>query len=328
MFETSRRSILSLIAGLPIFRRAHADLPDTFSLVPGDMNGQVLRYRQDSRQVRNGALACHSRSVVSVEFLLREDDLWVARWMTERSELVDADPRMRPLLEALQSTWERVPVDLLLDGDGRVAGLADPQEMRALATASMERMVQRLTADPAQAPLAPAIRAAMQPLLAGDAYIAGALTKEPAILLGAMGRQFRVGTPLELRSAVSSPFGTDEIPVLGRFTVRGIDVHRRRAELGWMMVVDRPRMAQSVAAGLHDMVQRIAAANPRPDDAAPAADALPFAAAAMDFDDRADFVVDLATASPIRVRNVRRVSSGPAAREDTLELVRLDDAGA
>ena len=322
MFETSRRSLLALIAGLPIFRSARADVPDTFSLVPGDTDGLVLRYRQDQRLLRNGAIGHHSRSVVSVDLLRRDDHAWVARWTTERSELLDADPRMRPMLEAMQAMWQGVPVDLLLHGDGQVAGLADPEQVRALANASMDRIVDLLTADPARAALGPAIRAAMQPVLASDAYIAGALVKEPALLLGAMGREFRVGEPLELRSTLPSPFGTDQIPMLGRFTVRGIDASRHQAELGWMMVVDRPRLARSVAAGVGDMAQRLAAAAPRGDTAAPSGN--PLEDAAFYFDDRGDFVVDTATAWPVRVRHVRRVSSGPASREDTLELVRLD----
>jgi hypothetical protein len=325
MFQTTRRSLLSLIAGLPIFRGARTDVPDTFSLVPGDTDGLVMRYRQDMRHVRNGALGHHSRAVVSLEILLREDDVWVARWTTERAELVDADPRMRPMLQALQAMWEGVPVDLALDGDGQVIGLADPEKMRALATTSMDRMIAMLTADPARAPLAPAIRAAMQPVLGSDAYLTGALTKEPAILLGAMGRAFRVGQPLELRSTLPSPLGTDEIPVLGRFNVRGIDAERRRAELGWMMVVDRPRMAQSIAAGVQEMAGRMAAISPNVD---PSAAAAAVQGAVLDFDDRADFIVDTATAWPIRVRHVRRVSSGPVSREDTIELVRMGDAGA
>lgn len=323
MFETSRRSLLALIAGLPIFRGARAGVSDTFSLVPGDTDGLVLRYRQDQRHVRNGTLGHHSRAIVLLEMLLRDDDVRVAHWTTERSELVDADPRMRPLLEAMQAMWEGVPVDLALDGDGQVIGLADPDRMRALATASMDRLIAMLTADPARAPLAPAIRAASQPVLASDAYLAGTLTKEPAILLGAMGRAFRVGDPLELRSTLPSPLGADEIPVLGRFDVRGIDAQRHQAELGWMMVVDRPRLSESVAAGVGDMARRLAAALPSGEGVAP-----PPEVPAMDFDDRATFVVDTATAWPIRVRHVRRVSSGPASREDTIELVRIDDGAA
>jgi len=283
----------------------------------------MLRYRQDQRQERNGAIAHHSRSVVSVELLRRDDDAWVARWTTERCELVEADPRMRPLLEAMLAMWQGVPIDLLLDGEGQLGGLADPQQMRALAAASMARVVDLLAADPARAPLASAIRAAMQPVLASDACIAGALVKEPTILLGAMGRQFRVGEPLELRSSLPSPFGTDGIPMLGRFTVRGIDPSRHQAELGWMMVVDRPRLARSVAAGVHDMATRLAAAAPNAEDSGACA-AAALDGAAFHFDDRGDFVVDTATAWPVSVRHVWRVRSGPASREDTLELVRLD----
>ena len=46
-------------------------------------------------------------------------------------------------------------------------------------------------------------------------------------------------------------------------------------------------------------------------------------AATLDFDDRADFIVDTATAWPVNVRHVRRISSGQSSRIDTVELTRL-----
>ncbi len=311
MFKTSRRSLLTLIAGLPIFRGVRAAVPDTFALVPGDVVGQVFRYRQDLRHVRDGALGHHSRAIVSLEILARDDDGWLARWTTSASELVDADPRVRPMLQVLQAMWDGVAIDLHLAPGGQVLGLADADAMIARAAASLDRMIELMSADPARAPLAGQVRAAMQQVIGNPAYLAGTLTKEPAILLGAMSREFRVGEPLELRSHVQSPLGDEQIAVLGRFSVRGIDDRKGQADIGWMMVVDRARLSQAVGGGVGRIADQMAVAAPDVD-------------LSLDFDDRADFIVDTATAWPLRVRHVRRVSSGPAAREDTLEFVRLD----
>ena len=40
-----------------------------------------------------------------------------------------------------------------------------------------------------------------------------------------MGRDYCVGEPLEVRTRIPSPMGTGEIPILGRFQVRGISSH-------------------------------------------------------------------------------------------------------
>lgn len=43
----------------------------------------------------------------------------------------------------------------------------------------------------------------------------------------------------------------------------------------------------------------------------------------MEFDDRGDFIVDTATAWPVKVRHLRRFSSTHGSRVDTVELTRL-----
>ena len=310
MFKTSRRSLLSLIAGLPIFRIANA-APDTFALVPTDVVGQVFRYRQELRHVRNGALGHHSRAVVSLEVLARDDDGWLARWTTRDSEIVDADPRVRPMLESVQTMWDGVAVDLRLAPGGQVLGLADMPAMRVRAAASLDRMIASICADPSRAAIAGQVRAAMQPILGNEAHLTGSLTKEAAILLGAMSREFRVGEPLELRARVPSPLGEGQIATLGRFSVRGIDERRGQADIGWLMVVDRAHLSRSVGTGVQELAQRMGAE-------ADVADL------SLDLDDRADFLVDTATAWPIRVRHERRVTSGALGRVDTLELTRVD----
>jgi hypothetical protein len=311
MFKTSRRSLLSLIAGLPIFRGALASPPDTFSLVPTDVVGRVFRYRQELRHVRNGALGHHSRAIVSLEVLARDDEGWLARWTTRESEVVDADPRVRPMLEVIQAMWDDVPVDLRLAPGGQVLGLADMPAMSARAAASLDRMIASISADPARAAAAEQMRAAMQPVLANEAYLAGTLTKEAAILLGAMSREFRVGEPLEVRSQVPSPLGDGQIAMLGRFSVRGIDERRGQADIGWLMVVDPGGLSQSVGAGVQALADRMGAETAVAD-------------MSLDLADRADFLIDTATAWPIRVRHERRVSSAAFGREDTLVLTRLD----
>jgi hypothetical protein len=277
--------------------------------------------------VRNGAIGHRSRSQVTLEIHGRVDDGWLARWTVSRSELLEVDPPMRPLIEALQSLWDDVAIDLLLDAGGRVVGLADPAAMQALGAISLERLVALLSADPVRAPLAGALRAAMQPVLANGGFLAQSLVKEAAILLGAMGHDYRVGEPLEVRTRIPSPLGSGEIPILGRYAVRGIDARGARADIGWLMVIDRASAAHTVGSEVLDVVRRIEAVRPAIDHtpSAPlAASTVTDALASLDFDDRGDFVVDTTTAWPVSVRHVRRVSAATGSRVDTVELTRIE----
>ncbi|MBL0729023.1 hypothetical protein [Piscinibacter sp. HJYY11] len=314
-FTTTRRGILGLIGGLAIFRSAPAvAVPDTFTLVPQLAVGQTLRYRLDQRTERNGALVQRAASRVSIAVVEALDAGWLARWTVQDTQLLDADPRMRPLLEALQHLWDGVPIDVVLDEAGRVAGVADMPGLRERMRESMDRLLAVVAKDPAMAPLDAHLRAALQPMLANEAYIAQAVLKEPGILLGAMGREYRVGEPLEVRTTVASPLGTGEIPILGRFDLRGVNGRGQLARLGWLMVVDRHTTARVVGGELQPSVDRLAGAA--------AVDATA-ALAGMDFDDRGDFDVDTATAWPTRVSHTRRIAGGDSSRTDSVEFSRL-----
>lgn len=319
--------LLSLIGGLPVFRASpRTSAVDTFTLVPKLAVGHVLRYRQDLRLTHNGAIAHRSRSTVKVEVCERIAGGWVARWTSSESELLEADPRARPMLEALHALWDGVPIDLLLDDGGRVAGLADPDAMCALGAESLDRLAALLEADPASAPMAGALRFAMRPILAAGGMLAHSLLKEPAILLGAMGHDYRVGEPLEVRARIPSPMGTGEIPILGRYQVRAISSTEPRAEIGWLMVLDRASAARAVGTEILGVVRRTEAAKPVPAGEPPeqvAASTVAEATASLDFDDRCDFTIDTATAWPVSVRHVRSVSAGDNSRIDTVELMRL-----
>jgi len=328
VFKTTRRALLTLIGGLSVFRAARSGSPETFTLVPHLARGQVLRYRQESKLVHNGVVGHRFRSTVTLEIRDRIAGGWLARWTSSGGELLEADPRVRPMLEVLQAMWDGVAIDLVLDDGGHLAGLADRAAVRALGAESLDRLVALLSADPARAPMAGPLRAAMQPTLDDGGLLARSLLKEPGILLGAMGRDFRVGEPLEVRTRIPSPMGTGEIPILGRFQVRGISSRDSRAEIGWLMVIDRASAAPILGEGILDVVRRIETARPtapadeesRPVSESTVANAM----VAMDFDDRGDFVVDTATAWPVSVRHTRRVSAAAGSREDTVELTRLD----
>jgi len=322
-FQTTRRGILGLIGGLAIFRSAPASAPGTFTLVPGLEAGQTIAYRLDQQVVRNGSLAHRSSARVTVSIVDRVEGGWLARWTTNDSQLLDADPRMKPLLQAMQRAWDGVPIDVLLDTAGRVSGLADVAALRDLMGASMERLLAAMANDPALAPLLGTVRAALQPVLANDTYIAQAVLKELGILLGAMGREYKVGTPLEVRTRIASPLGTGEIPILGRFTIRAVDPRAHQAKLGWLMVIDRRSAARLMSGELQETMEQLAAGvqqDGTPIDTAKLADA---ATAALDFDDQGEFEIDTATAWPARVRHTRRVSNAETSRVDTVELIRI-----
>jgi len=170
------------------------------------------------------------------------------------------------------------------------------------------------------------VRSALLPILGNDAYIAQSVLKEVSILLGAMGREYRVAEPLEVRSSVPSPLGTGEIPILGRFTIRAVNARAHRASLGWLMVVDRRQAARLVSGELQAPIDQLAdaAAEGReehtPIDTRGLADT---ATAALDLDDRGDFDVDTASAWPTRVKHTRSMSAAGASRVDTVEFSRL-----
>ncbi len=328
VFQTTRRTLLTLVGGLSVFRAARSGSPETFTLVPKLAHGQVLCYQQDLQLVRNGVIGHRSRAKVTLEIRGRTAGGWLARWTSTGGELLEADPRVRPMLEVLQAFWDGVAIDLVLDEGGRVAGLADSGAVRGLGVASLDRLVALLVADPERAPMAGPLRAAMQATLEDDGMLAQSLLKEPGILLGAMGRDYRVGEPLEVRTCIPSPIGSGEIPILGRYQVRGISSRDSRADIGWLMVIDRASAARTLGAEILDIVRRTESARPTPASERAGSiteSTVTDAMATLDFDDRGDFIVDTATAWPVSVSHIRRVSTATGSRVDTVNLTRLED---
>lgn len=328
VFQTTRRTLLKLIGSLPVFRAAQGGTSETFTLVPTFAVGQMKRYRLESHLVRNGAIGYRSRSTVAVEITDRIADGWLARWTSSEGELLNADEGARPMLEALQALWNGVSIDLHLDTGGRVRGLADPAAVRAQGKTSLDRLVALLADDPKRGAMGPNLRSALAPMLGDGGLLAHAILKEPAILLGAMGHNYRVGEPLEIRTSIASPLGSGQIPILGRYKVRGIASRERQADIGWLMVIDRATAARTLGTELGELVHGLKAASTNvaegrseSDSSAPISVAL----AALDFDDRADFIIDTSSAWPVRVSHVRRVSAGAVSRVDSVWLTQLRD---
>ncbi len=325
-FKTTRRALLGLIGGLSVFRAARSGAQDTFTLVPELAPGQMLSYRQELHLVRDGVIAHRSRSTVTLEIRDRSACGWLARWTSSGGELLEADPRLRPALEIMQAIWDGVAIDLLLDDGGRVAGLADQAAVRALGAESLDRLVPLMVSNPAHAPIAHTLRSALRPILADGGALTQSLLKEPAILLGAMGHDYRVGEPLDVRTRVRSPMSSGEVPVLGRYQVRGISSREGRADIGWLMVIDRASAALNIGTEILDFVRHMEAARPATSGEPPP----PITAASitdytrtLDLEDSADFIVDTRTGWPVSARHVRRVSAGSSSRIDTVELTRL-----
>lgn len=305
MLETTRRSLLALAGALAIFRPARAAGPQAFTLVPALEPGQRVAYRLTQRVMRNGAVGLRSSARVSLEIVAPVDGGWHARWMTDEPQILEAPAALRPLFEAMAALWDGVPVDLVLDTHGRVAGLREIDALRRRLQASIDRVLPLLPG--AADPVLQQVRSLMQPFMDSDSTIAQALLKEVSILMGAMGRDFAVGRPLRLPGRAPSPLGTGEIPTLGRFELRSVDGARGEAELGWLLAVDDRRLSQLLAEELAAIGVVPVAAGVQP----------------LDFADRGDFVVDIRSAWPLRIRHERRASSAQASREDLLEFSRL-----
>lgn len=327
LFRTTRLTLLKLIGGLVVFRGARSGTVDSFTLIPELAAGQLLRYRQDLKSMRDGVITHRSRSTVTLQIRERVAEGWLASWTTLGSELIEADPRVRPILEAMQALWDDIPIDLVLDEGGRLTGLADFADVREHGLKSLDNLVAKLAADPTRAPLAHMLRAAVQTTLVDGVLLAQSLLKEPGILLGAMGHDYGVGEPFEVRTRIASPMGSGEIPVLGRYKVRGISTQEPRADIGWLMVLDHAITARTVGSEVLGVVRQFEtakAASTGQQQEPVAESAIADIAATIDFDDRGDFIVDTATAWPVSVHHVRRVSASAGSRVDTVELTKLE----
>ncbi len=305
MSGTTRRSLLALVGALPIFRPARAAGPASFTLVPALQAGQRVAYHLAQRVMRNGHVAVHTRSRVSLHIVARADDGWQARWLTHESRVVEAPAALRPVFETMAALWADVPVEVRLDADGRVASLAGIEGLRRQLQAAVDRVLPQLP-DMNEA-VATLTRRMLQPVMDSDACIAQALLKEVSILMGAMGREFAVGRPLQVAGSVPSPLGSGEIPTLGRFELRAVDSARGEADIGWLLAVDDRRLSRLLAEELAAIGVAATVAGRSP----------------LDFADRGDYVVDLRTAWPLRIRHERRASSVLTSREDLVEFTRI-----
>lgn len=323
MPATTRRSLLSLIGGWSIFRPAPAAAPDAFTLAPSFKEGQLHRYSFNIEQHRDGRCALLCDMDVALEVMARSADGWRMRWCVTRFVLHDALPELRPLLEEMGRLTEGMPIDFLVSDGGGIRGFADVSTLRTDFRARAQRAFEAAVAAGPQDPLWPRLRPVIETLLHQESVLDQTLLKEARMLLGAMGRDYRVGEALEVRTQVPSLLGSGEIPVLGRFSVRSADARRGEAELGWLMVLDT-RAAASV------VMREVAALAPQPLPSNPwaarGAGPLPHASnVVLDFDDRADFTIDLATAWPRRGEHRRRVAAGGKERRERVTWSRQPD---
>jgi hypothetical protein len=330
-----RRGLLGLVLSLPIFGRVAAspdaapDTAPTFELVPRPVVGETLRYTFDSELVRDGVLAHRLRRPLRVEVVRTDDASTTIHLTFGPTTILAADPRFRPMLEAVVDLMQDLPAVIRLDASGRVDALENVEAMRLVCHQVIDRVLATIDADPAR----PGFAAALAPMLRGsvatDAMVAASVLKEPSILFGAMGRRYGLGdAPAEVRTEIVSPLGEGVIPVIGRFAVRGVDARRGRAELGWLMASDAravARAAESAAGTLAPALQAAAQAQAaREGRTPPAAEAVALPAR-IDLDERADFQVDTRTAWPVSVRWTRRIGAGDRGRVDTNTFTR-DDA--
>lgn len=121
--------------------------------------------------------------------------------------------------------------------------------------------------------------------------------------------------------------GSGEIPVLGRYKVRGISTQEPRADIGWLMVLDLASTARTVGSEVLGVVRqfetdRVASSGQQQEPVVESV--FPDIAATIDFDDRGDFIIDTVTEWPVSVHHVRRVSAGAGSRVDTVELTKLE----
>ena len=307
-----RRGLLGLIAALPIFGRLPDAGPPSFELVPDLRAGQQWRFAFERKVVRGGAVMHWYRSPLQLRVLETDADGALLEWTEGAQTIVDAHPSRRPLLEMGLATMRDMPVLLRIDTRGRLDSLANLDTVRRHCLGWLDQMEAQWRARPETAVIAEQMVPAMRAAYVSDAMVAASTLKEPAILLGAMGRRFGADEPVQFRTALSNPLGGDPIAAIARFAIR--DVRRRagQADLGWLMVSD-PVATDDAARDVAAQAVALAARAAAPDKAQALADAAA-ALPPVTLEERGDFVVDTATAWPVRVTHARTVRAGAIAQ--------------
>jgi hypothetical protein len=302
-----RRGLLGLIAALPIFGRCADAGPPSFALVPALQPGQEWRFAFERKVVRGAAVVQWYRAPLQVRVLGTDADGALLEWREGEQTIVDADPQRRPLMEIALAALRDVPLQLRVDASGRVQSLVNVAAVRAQCLELMDIAAARLAVDPAKAPMIAAVFPAIKAAFGTDAMVTAASLREPAILLGAMGRRYGAREPVEFRTDLPNPMGGAPVPAIARLSIRSVSPRSKRAELGWLMVSD-PVATQAMArAGVEQATRAIAAATfVKPNISVPE----------MSIEERGDFVVDTATAWPVRVTHQRTVRAGTLAEVD------------
>lgn len=310
MAEVKRRTLLGLIASLPIFGRCADAGPPSFELIPQLQAGQHWRFAFERKVTRDGAVMHWHRAPLDVRVLEADAGGALLEWIEGPQTIVDADPQRRPLLALSLAAMREVPLRLRLDAAGRVQALANPGEVRGLCLALMDASASQLGQEAATREVVHAMLPALKAAFGSDELVAAATLREPMILLGAMGRRFGADEPVEFRTALANPLGGAPLPAIARFSIRAVQPRAKRAELGWLMVSDPVATGAMAQAGV-DAALRIA--TPAAGQGAGGA-ALP----AVLLEERGDFAVDTVSAWPTRVAHQRAVRVGASAQVDTI----------
>ncbi len=303
-----RRGLLGLIASLPIFGRSAEAGPPSFELLPALQAGQRWTFAFERQVARNGAVLHRYRSTLRLRVLDASADGATLEWLEGDHVIVDAHPQRRPLLELGLAAMRDVPLVVELDPVGRVQSLRNANTVRLAILGGFDATAAHIGTQPEAAPVIAAMLPAMKAALATDAMVTASALKEPMLLLSAMGRRFGADEPVEFRTTLVNPLGGEALDAIARFRIHDVDPRAAQATLGWLMVSDPVATDAASRANLRRGAA-IAGVADKPATTAAIA-ALP----AITLEERGDYVVDTASAWPVRVTHARTLRAGPIAQ--------------
>jgi hypothetical protein len=314
-----RRGLLGLVAGLPIFGRCADPGPPSFQLVPDLRPGQDWRFAFERKVLRDDVVMQWYRAPLHVRVLDSSADVALLEWAEGEQTIVDAHPQYRPLMALGLAAARDVPLQILVEASGRIRALANPAEVRARCLSVVEATAALWRASASTAPLADALLPGLRAAYRTDAMVGASALREATILLGAMGRRFGAGEPVEFRARLGHPTGGEPLEAIARFAIRAVQPRRKRAELGWLLVSDplaTDAAARQAAGQAVDIASAIA--GKKDEDMAAALAAMP----PVTLEERGDFVVDTGTAWPLQVVHTRTVRAGARTQVDRASFSR------
>lgn len=250
----------------------------------------------------NGAAGTNkSTTPFTVEVLSKTDEGGhVVAWTWGETKFEASNP-VTPLMRKFNNLATGMRLELEVDAQGGVEKLRNAEAVQKKFAEAMDMIRAELEALGLDAQT---LEATFKTLGTPESATQAAI-KEPQVFFMGSGGEMIVGQPIETDLELPNAYGGDPFPAKSIFTLTKVDDATQQLHIDWKQELDGPKAAKILKVTLEKRLGR-----ELPDEQLPK----------YSINDRASFVVERASAWPVKVTHSRAVVSGPAKQVDGLEF--------